>query len=310
MPTSDGTGTPAGADVDGRVVGETRARMAADAADVCVSLNRAAPRWTAAGLATAGRRGRGCASIHVTSAFTVGRELRSRHPAHEHVVINWVKLGSSPLQWNGSVPRSPVCNDCVRRGAGRVAAGVAVEGPHPAVVVAFDVAGGAGDEAARVGVEEEMAGVGPALGRQGDVGAVRQREHRGLARLSDDAAVARKRDRDRLPDDLRVGRATGHRRRRGPLLVSNSVVLGARQGPRVPSGLQPIVSSTTVARSVTRQPRELRCPRRRQWSTYWSRCRSTRTQPDGRPARWPCRRPAPGRPGPGRSSPCRRARRR
>ena len=30
-------------------------------------------------------------------------------------VISCVKSTSSPFQWNGSVPRRPVCSDCVRR---------------------------------------------------------------------------------------------------------------------------------------------------------------------------------------------------
>ena len=66
----------------------------------------------------------------------------------------------------------------------------------------------------------------------------------------DHAAVARERDRDRLPDDLRI-------RPGQPVMICRSllsmrVVLGGRQGPCVPSGLQPIVSSVAVARSVTK----------------------------------------------------------
>ena len=88
----------------------------------CVSLNSAAPRWTAVGLAGAGRSGRGCASIHDSIAFPWSEvELRPRHAATNTSAISASKFASSPLQWNGSVPRRPVCSDCVRRSPGRVA---------------------------------------------------------------------------------------------------------------------------------------------------------------------------------------------
>ena len=104
---------------------------------------RAATRGWLSIQSAARRSGRSPASVP-----TCGRRTRRSSGAS--------MSASSPSQWNGSVPRRPACSDCVRRGA------LAGEVPDAAVVIALGVARRAREVAARVGVEDQVAGVGAA----------------------------------------------------------------------------------------------------------------------------------------------------
>ena len=157
MPTSDGTWNGAArADVDGRVVGEAaRPRGTTAQAARVGSLNSARPRSTAAASAGAAR---GDARLRVDPGHQrvdlVGRQHRARHAAHEHVghQARHVGLVAVPVERLGAAQAAGLQRL-------RPARALAGEVPDAAVVVALGVAGRAGEEAARVRVEDQVAGV-------------------------------------------------------------------------------------------------------------------------------------------------------
>ena len=214
---------------------------------------------------------------------------------------------SSPLQWNGSVPRRPRVQRL------RPARALAREVPDAAVVVALGVARRAGEVAARVRVEDEVAGVGAALVGQRDLAAAAaEREHGRLARLDDERARAVERDRDWLSDDLgdlgirgcrttrRSSPSSSRRRGSGREPVEPVAVVGTAGAGTVHAvRLAPdrgVGDAVRVGHEDARQAEAGAAARER----CWSRCRPTRTRPACRRPRPPCRPPAPCPPGPGR----------
>ena len=144
---------------------------------------------------------------------------------------------SSPFQWNGSVPRSPVCSDCVRRAPAQTKFQTRPSSSPSAWHDAHAMPPPALAWKTRWPVSARLV-VDSVTWRAGG-----ERQHRRLARLHDQRSVARERDGDRLADDLRdVGvRAAPHTDTARSVLPTRSL---GRQRVPTPLGATPVPSTT------------------------------------------------------------------
>ena len=330
MPTSDGTwNAPARADVDGRVVRE-RARRRGTTAQARAR-RIVEQRAAALDRGRIGRRGARHARLPVDPGHQpvdlVGRQHRARHAAHEHVghQARHVGLFAVPVERLGAAQGARVQRL-------RPARALAGEVPDAAVVVALRVAGRAGQEAARVGVEDQVAGVRAADRRQRDRGAVGEAPAwRARATARRPCRAPSKATAIGWPtvcgtDGVGNAAATGgaeasrpfrsivpRRRAAGAGRPPSTAKSGVPHEPRAARAVHAVGhAADVVVGDAGRCPTRTRAAGQARWSgrpqTCWWRCRPTRTRRACRRARSPCRPPAPCPPSPARCGRCRRTR--